>query len=192
MYSSAVLSVLATPSAPALVLRPWRAEEIEQLIEVCRDPGLRRYTSACVDTVAEGEQWVQIQERGWAAGERFSFAVHDSGKAGRWAGRQRGAQGVHRGRFRCRGRVLDRSPGAGSECGAARARGAHRLGLRHLRGPGAQRLVLRHQVDNVASCRVAQKCRFEFDQILVSAPPRFPLEGHLHVRRTDGELSRVR
>ncbi len=161
------------------------------MIEVCRDPGLRRYTSACVETVAEGERWVQIQETGWAAGERFSFAVHNQGTS---------AGGLV-------GNVVLKEfteDGSGAEVGywtAARARGQS-VAPRALEvltdwafdtfaERGLKRLVLRHQVDNVASCRVAQKCRFEFDQILAPAPPRFPLEGHLHVRRTDGELPRV-
>lgn len=185
MYGTAVLLVAATPSAPALVLRPWRAEEIEQLIEVCRDPGLRRYTSASVDSVPEGERWVQTQEAGWAAGERFSFAVLDQG-SDRLVGNV----------------VLKEFADGGSvaEVGywtSAQARGLS-VAPRALEvltdwafdtfaARGLKRLILQHQVENVASCRVAQKCRFEFDQILAPAPPRFPHVGLLHVRRTDAE-----
>ena len=184
MYSSAVLSVVGTASAPALVLRPWRGEDLEQLIEVCRDPDLRRYTSASVDTVADGERWMQTQELGWTTGQRFSFAVLGQGPAGRvvgnvvlkeftddgstaevgyWTAAQARGQGVAP-------RVLEVLTGWAFDTFAAR---------------GLKRLVLRHQVDNVASCRVAQKCRFDLDQILSPGPPRFPLEGHLHVRATD-------
>lgn len=48
---------------------------------------------------------------------------------------------------------------------------------------GLERQELLHQVDNQASCRVAQKSRYDFDQVLPAAPPSFPLEGHVHIRR---------
>jgi RimJ/RimL family protein N-acetyltransferase len=48
-----------------------------------------------------------------------------------------------------------------------------------------QRLGLLHQLDNTASCRVADKTRYRLEGVLPAAPPAFPLEGHLHVRRSD-------
>jgi RimJ/RimL family protein N-acetyltransferase len=50
---------------------------------------------------------------------------------------------------------------------------------------GLERLELLHQVDNTASCRVAQKCRYELSALLPAAPPDFPLDGHLHTRLRD-------
>ncbi|MEU5935544.1 GNAT family protein [Micromonospora sp. NPDC047187] len=47
------------------------------------------------------------------------------------------------------------------------------------RFPEVARLDLLHQVDNVASCRVAQKCGFVFQEVLPARPP-FPLDGHRH------------
>ena len=41
-----------------------------------------------------------------------------------------------------------------------------------------------HQVDNTASCRVAEKCGFALAGPLPAAPPAFPLDGHRHIRRT--------
>jgi RimJ/RimL family protein N-acetyltransferase len=179
--SNVFLPVEATQSAPAVFLRPWRAADIDQLIEVCRDPGLRRYTSAAVDTVADGVRWVQTQESGWEAGRRFSFAVvGDDGPDAE----------------RVLGNVVLKEfadDGATAEVGywtAAWARGQS-LAPRAVdvltewafaTFAALERLVLRHQVDNVASCRVAQKCGFALDQTLAPEPPRFPLEGHLHVR----------
>lgn len=52
-------------------------------------------------------------------------------------------------------------------------------------GDGLTRLELLHQVDNAASCRVAQKSRYALASLLPAAPPAFPLEGHLHVRARD-------
>lgn len=48
---------------------------------------------------------------------------------------------------------------------------------------GLVRLELLHQVDNVASCRVAEKSGYAFAELLSALPPEFPLDGHLHVRR---------
>ncbi|MFF0035895.1 GNAT family N-acetyltransferase [Streptomyces mirabilis] len=46
-------------------------------------------------------------------------------------------------------------------------------------------LELLHQVDNTASCRVAQKSGYELITTLPAAPPAHPLAGHLHVRERD-------
>jgi RimJ/RimL family protein N-acetyltransferase len=49
---------------------------------------------------------------------------------------------------------------------------------------GLARLELLHQVDNAASCRVAQKSGYVFEEVLPARPP-FPRDGHRHVRRRD-------
>ncbi|MGW7467010.1 GNAT family N-acetyltransferase [Streptomyces xantholiticus] len=75
MNAPVVLQVAGTPTSPALVLRPWRMEDVAALVEVSRDPALRQRTSSVVDNDADGARWVQAQQRGWAAGDRFGFAV---------------------------------------------------------------------------------------------------------------------
>ncbi|MEU4465028.1 GNAT family protein [Streptomyces sp. NPDC024017] len=47
---------------------------------------------------------------------------------------------------------------------------------------GLTRLVLRHQADNTASCRVAEKSRYALTADLPAKPPAHPRDGHLHVR----------
>ncbi len=47
---------------------------------------------------------------------------------------------------------------------------------------GLTRLDLLHQVDNTASCRVAEKSGFVLSGLLPAAPPAFPLAGHRHLR----------
>lgn len=47
---------------------------------------------------------------------------------------------------------------------------------------GLTRLGLLHRVDNTASCRVARKCRYELSALLPTAPPTYPLKGHLRLR----------
>ncbi|MFC5663084.1 GNAT family N-acetyltransferase [Kitasatospora misakiensis] len=194
MTDTVALRVPATPSAPALLMRPWRAEDAPALVEVYRDRVLRRWTVSIVENEADALRWVQVQQRGRAAGDRLSFAVLEAhpdadnhaesdgdGREGRLVGNL-----VLKG-------VTPGSPVA--EVGywtAAHARGTG-VAPRALEaltdwafgplGPeGLQRLVLLHQVDNAASCRVAEKARYPFDRVLPALPPAYPLDGHLHTR----------
>lgn len=175
------------PSVPALVLRPWCAEDVDELVKVFQDSALRRATSMPVESNADGARWVRAQQRGWAAGERFGFAVLEV------------RPGVSHGQLVGNVVLKEVAPGKSSaEVGywtAAHARG-HGVAPRALEvltgwafdtfGAGRlERLELLHQEDNPASCRVAQKCGYEFDRVLPATPPAFPVDGHLHIRRTD-------
>ncbi|MFF5455438.1 GNAT family N-acetyltransferase [Streptomyces sp. NPDC012950] len=180
-----VLQVAATPAFPALVLRPWRMEDVAALVEVSRDPALRRWVSSAVGDDADGARWVRAQQRGWATGERFGFAVLEA---------QPGPV-----REQLVGNVVLKGVASGrpaAEVGYwtaahARGRGVASRALEALTGwafdafeaDGLERLELLHQVDNPASCRVAQKSRYDFDTLLPAAPPSFPRDGHLHIRR---------
>ncbi|MFE9533470.1 GNAT family N-acetyltransferase [Streptomyces sp. NPDC006691] len=53
--------------------------------------------------------------------------------------------------------------------------------LENFAGDGLRRIKLIHQVDNLASCRVAAKTGYHFERILPAEPP-YPRDGHLHVR----------
>ncbi|MCH5670325.1 GNAT family N-acetyltransferase [Streptomyces gilvus] len=194
------LTVPATPSAPALVLRPWRTADVPALVGLIGDEALRRWTSWDVEDEAGAVRWVRAQRRGWEAGDRFAFAVveaPESETAGcEGAGcESAGAPAVPA--LPVGHVVLKRPvPGAASaEVGywtAARARGrgvAPRAvgaltewAFAAFAGDGLVRLELRHQVDNAASCRVAEKCRYGLGAVLPAAPPAFPLDGHVHVR----------
>ncbi|MFI8849959.1 GNAT family N-acetyltransferase [Streptomyces sp. 891-h] len=174
----------ATPSAPALVLRPWGPADTADLVELYQDDALRRWTSSAVHDEASAAQWIDEQQRGWETGDRFGFAIVESRTAG--------------GDGRVTGHVVLKNviPGSSSaEVGYwtaahARGRGVAPRALRALTewaftafpGDELTRLELLHQVDNTASCRVAQKCRFALTALLPSAPPAYPLAGHLHVR----------
>jgi RimJ/RimL family protein N-acetyltransferase len=187
MNDAVLLHAGATRSAPALFLRPWGVEDAAALVEVFRDPVLRHWTSSAVENEADAQQWVRGQERGWAAGNRFGFAVLEAQP-----------DSSHE---QLVGNVVlkEVTPGKPSaEVGywtAAHARGrsvAPRA-LEVLTGwafdtlgtDGLERLELLHQVDNLASCRVAQKSQYDFDRVLPASPPSFPLDGHLHRRRRD-------
>lgn len=177
-------TVILRTAAPALILRPWRTEDVPSLVEAHRDPVLRRWTGSAVEDHADAMRWVQAQERKWAAGERFGFAVLDPSAGASLVGNV----------------VLkDVTPGEPSaEVGYwtaayARGRGVAPRALEALTSwafdafgtGGLERLELLHQVDNAASCRVAEKSGYDFDRTLPPLPPGFPREGHLHVRRGD-------
>ncbi|MFF0476333.1 GNAT family N-acetyltransferase [Streptomyces sp. NPDC004284] len=185
MTAPAVLHVAATPDSPALVLRPWRREDASALVEVSGDPGLRLWETPGVDDDAHAARWVRVQQQGWAAGNRLGFAVLEV---------QPGSA-----QEQLVGSVVlkEAAPGRpAAEVGywtAARARGRG-VAPRALEAvtawafdsfevDGLERLELLHQVDNPASCRVAQKSGYDFDRILPASPPAFPHDGHLHVRR---------
>nr|WP_078965434.1 GNAT family N-acetyltransferase [Streptomyces sp. IGB124] len=185
MSAPVVLQVATSPVSPALVLRPWRMEDVAVLVEVSRDRALRRWVSSVVDNNADGTRWVQAQQQGWATGDRFGFAVLEA---------QPGSV-----REQLVGNVVLKEVTSGkpaAEVGYwtaahARGRGVASRALEALtswafdtfEGDGLERLELLHQVDNPASCRVAQKSRYDFDTILPAAPPSFPRDGHLHIRR---------
>lgn len=172
---------------PALVLRPWREADTTDLVQLYRDGALRRWTDSAIDDEASAARWIRNQQRGWEAGERFAFAVT--------AMEAEGGTGQLAGHVVLKGVVPG---GSSAEVGYwtaayARGRGVASGALQALTdwavttfaGDGLTRLELLHQADNLASCRVAQKCRYELTEFLAAAPPAFPLQGHLHVRERD-------
>lgn len=174
----------AMPSAPGLLLRPWRPADAAELVELYRDESLRRWTSRAIDDVAGARRWVGENQRGWAAGDRCTFAVVEPGAAGQ-PDRLLGHIALNEVR-----------PGGASAmvgywtAAHARGRGVAPRALLALTDwafttfadQGLTRLELLHQEDNTASCRVADKCGYELAGLLPPAPPAYPRTGHLHVR----------
>lgn len=74
------LRVDPTPAGhPALVLRPWADSDIRPLIEIYRDPLLRKWTRLPVTGVEDAVRWLSVQSDGWRTGQRLSFAVVEAG-----------------------------------------------------------------------------------------------------------------
>jgi RimJ/RimL family protein N-acetyltransferase len=156
------------------------------------DPEVIRWTptrqgvpASRFDPVAEAREWLERRALTWADGTAYGFAV--------LAGDAPGARPV------AHVAVRDLGPGrTEGEVGywtlpGARGRGVAPRALEALtgwvlgpRGPASAaavlRITLRHQADNTASCRVAEKCGYALDGILPPLPPMFPGEGHRHVR----------
>ncbi|MET7707821.1 GNAT family N-acetyltransferase [Micromonospora sp. NPDC005413] len=165
------------PTSPKLVLRPWSADDLDALLAAYRDPVLRRWTRVPATNAAEGRQWLDRVQKDWDDGSRYSFAVLENDADGpRLAGNV----------------VLKRvtqdwpTPEVGYWTASwARGRGVAPRAVTALsrwafdRFPGLTCLDLLHQVDNVASCRVAQKSGYLFQEVLPARPP-FPLDGHRH------------
>jgi RimJ/RimL family protein N-acetyltransferase len=167
------IRVRATQAGPALVLRPWSDDDAGPLLDVYRDPAMRRWVAVHVSTPEEAAAWVAAQQDGWHTGDRVSFAVLDD-------------------RHRLVGCVALKKPHTKPEVGywtAAQARGlgvatraVDALSTWAFSAYGLDRIELLHQVDNVASCRVAEKTGYALRETLPATPP-FPLDGHLHIRR---------
>jgi RimJ/RimL family protein N-acetyltransferase len=171
-------------SAPDLFLRPWCDEDVEALLEAYRDPVLRRWTTQSVASTEDALQWLESQRVGWQRRNRFSFAVlEDLSGAGdsRLAGQvvlkmtdpgMRSAEVGYWTARHARGRGVAPRALEALTSWAFNTFGVDALG----------RLELFHQVENHASCRVAQKARYQFERVVPACPP-YPDDGHLHVRR---------
>ena len=172
------LSVPPTESEAALRLRPWRLDDLPALVAAHRDPELRRRLLTSLAGEAEARQWLAAQAAGWKSATRFSFAVVSEdgdvplghvavkvvtagvAEVGYWTAAQVRGRGV-----------------------AARALEiTSQWALRTQRLVRLTRLDLLHAEDNVASCRVAEKCGFALRELLPAAPPAFPAKGHRHAR----------
>ncbi|MEV6987114.1 GNAT family N-acetyltransferase [Sphaerisporangium sp. NPDC051017] len=179
-----VLHVPAQGDGGPLLLRAWAAGDVAELVEAYRDPVMRRWTRFHVEDEAGARRWLEKQWRGWRDGGRLSFAVTEPDAGG----------GVRRlvANVAVKGLVAGASS---AEVGywtarAARGRGVAGRAVEALTGwvfgrfaaGGLECLRLLHLVDNVASCRVAQKCGYVLEEVVPARPP-FPREGHVHVRR---------
>lgn len=174
-----VLPVPATGSRAALLLRPWRTDDLANLLAAHQDPMLRRWLSTRLTDGAAARRWLDAQAAGWAAATRFSFAVVTAEDDRSLLGHL----------------VVTVGTAATAEVGywtAAHARkqgvAAHSLETASRWALSAQdvvpltRLELLHAEDNQASCRVAARCGYRLHDILPPAPPEFPTSGHRHVR----------
>ncbi|MYS91757.1 MULTISPECIES: GNAT family N-acetyltransferase [Streptomyces] len=172
-------------STPVLTLRSWTAEDAARLVELHRDPALRRWLRTHLDDEADAARWLAEQRRAWEAGTRFAFAVEQPGAPG--------LEGPLVGHVVLTRRTPDAATAEIGYWTAAHARG---LGVaprslraltewafRTLAPDGLTRLELRHQVDNTASCRVAEKSGYPLSGLLPAAPPAWPRTGHLHARQ---------
>lgn len=194
MTGTGKLTVAATPSAPPLLLRAWRHDDLAVLTRMGPDHALGRWTSFPVGDPEKIRQWLTVQHDGRATGDRISFAVQETGPDGAPVGGPVAhvALKLHQ---------EDGTPvGEVGYWTAAHARG-RAVATRALdvlcrwavaQYPPARlaRLELFHQVDNLASCRVAAKAHFPLVAVLPPRPP-WPLPGHRHIRERPEDAARA-
>jgi RimJ/RimL family protein N-acetyltransferase len=200
------LWVPAVSRQPALVLRSWRAADIPALAaEMSRDYLLGGMWSSRDErpfrTVLRGgaertgpmdereaARWLVSQDRGWRDGDRLCFAVFEADDAGGWV--LAGNVGLKNREET--GRVGERET---AEIGywtavAARGRGIAPAAVRAVTdwvfdafaGTSLRQIMLVHDVDNPASCRVAQKAGYPFRELSPANPPHWFTDGHTHIR----------
>ena len=201
------LCVPAASRQPALILRPWRAADVPALAaEMCREyptagmwsrPDERPVGTALPGgagrrTGAAGERdagrWLASQDRGWRDGDRLSFAVLEVDDVGGCA--LAGNVGLKNREET--GRIGERET---AEIGywtavAARGRGIAPAAVRVVTdwvfdafaGASLRQIMLVHDVDNPASCRVAEKARYPFRELSPANPPHWFADGHIHMR----------
>ncbi|MFF5180250.1 GNAT family N-acetyltransferase [Micromonospora sp. NPDC000316] len=167
--------MLIESTSSALVLRRWHPDDLDALLAAYRDPVLRHWTRVPVTSAAEGRQWLDRVDTDWNDGSRYTFAVIDADDGPPVANVVLKRTALYR-------------PGA--EVGYwtaawARGRGVAPRAVTMLSGwafdrfPELPHIDLMHQVDNVASCRVALKSGYLLQEVAPARPP-FPLEGHRH------------
>ena len=201
------LCVPAVSRQPALILRPWRAADIPALAaEMSREyptagmwsrpderpvrtalPGGAGRRAGAADE-RDAARWLASQDRGWRDGDRLSFAVLEADDAG---GRVLAGNVGLKNREET-GRIGERET---AEIGywtavAARGRGIAPAAVRAVTdwvfdafaGSSLRLTMLVHDVDNPASCRVAQKAGYPFRELSPANPPHWFTDGHIHMR----------
>ena len=178
-----VLTVPATPTAPALLIRPWAERDAEAVVEAHRDPVMRQWLRNRITNTADALEMIRARQADAAAGIGYGFAVLqiEAGQPDTLVGSVR-LRGLHAAAVA--GEigywVAAAARGQGVAPRAVEAVSAWALGLR--RNPPLERLELLHSVGNRASCRVAEKTGFRLSAVLPPLLPDFPDDGHLHIR----------
>jgi RimJ/RimL family protein N-acetyltransferase len=204
------LHVPAADRLGGLLLRPWLAADMPALVaEMGREypagalrsgpgalprgtalPGSAQRPTGPADE-HDAARWLASLDRGWRDGDWLTFAVIEAGADGRdvLAGHV-GLKNRDDG-----GRIGERET---AEIGywtapAARGRGVAPAAVRAITdwifdafGPSSLRqIMLVHDVDNPASCRVAEKAGYRFRELSPANPPLWFTDGHIHVRLAD-------
>ena len=178
------VAVPATTAAPALTLRPWRERDVPVIVAAHADPLVRGRSPQPLTDETAVHAWFERLDDGWAAGTLYVLAIVEGEEADADA---LGLIAVSR---------LDReSENAEVTYGTVAERRGRAFAPRALDavidwiGSAAwaaaplHTLRLTHSGDNDAACRVAEKSGFALERELAPKPPRYPLPGHVHIRK---------
>jgi RimJ/RimL family protein N-acetyltransferase len=174
------LTVKPTATAPALTLRPWRASDVPAIVAAHRDEAMRRWLVTSIGDEDQARAWLARQDAGWADDTRLSWAIDKEGmlvghfviKAA--SPRETLAAGV--GYWTV---AEARGQGIASRC--VQTATEWLFGGQDVMP--TDEIELLHTVGNQSSCRVAHKCGYVLESVLAPMPPKFPSEGHRHLRK---------
>jgi RimJ/RimL family protein N-acetyltransferase len=194
-----VLDVAADGNQPVLCLRPWLLTDMPDLLAATADeypnnglgshPDLaylfQQRWSGPRDAVEAG-LWQSGQERGWEHGDWLTFAVTDAsqskavGHVGLW-NRDGGQVGYGE-----QGEIgyWMAADYRGRGIAPAAVRAVTGWAFDHFGADRLPRIMLVHDVDNPASCRVAAKSGYPFERLSPANPPLWFTDGHIHVAET--------
>jgi RimJ/RimL family protein N-acetyltransferase len=203
------LHVPASSDACALVLRPWRTEDMPALVaEMDREYPTRGLWGHPDDDrpdrpdwtgprdEQEAREWLAGQDRGWRDGDWLTFVVLEVAETGDPAATQRRLAGhVALKNREAGGRVGEKET---AEIGFWTAAGLRGRGIApaaalavtawafdKLGAAAMRQIMLVHDVDNPASCRVAEKAGYPLKELSPAKPPYWFTDGHIHMRTAD-------
>jgi RimJ/RimL family protein N-acetyltransferase len=180
MTSPMTLTVEPTAAAPALTLRPWQDSDIPAIVAAYRDEAIRRWLMSSVNDEDEARAWLARQDAGWADDTRLSWAIEKEGTVVGYfaikAARPPETLATGVGYWTV---AEARGEGIASRCVETATEWL--FGGQDIMPAGEIELL--HTVGNEGSCRVAQKCGYVLESVLAPMPPKFPDEGHRHLRR---------
>jgi RimJ/RimL family protein N-acetyltransferase len=195
-YVTVVMDIAPANDRPPLRVRPWLAADMEGLVAAM----VREYPSRGIwshpDVDVPGPQhwtgprnadeavlWLSGQERGWKGGDWLTFAVLDAeedtvvGHVGlkNRDGGQVGAGG--------RGEIgfWTAADARGRGIAPAALRAVTDWAFRHFGAGRLPGIMLVHDLDNPASCRVAAKGGYPFRELSPANPPFWFTDGHIHL-----------
>jgi RimJ/RimL family protein N-acetyltransferase len=199
------LQVPASARRAPLLLRPWLAADMAALLaEMDREyptRGLwsnhdhrsdRRDWTGPRDE-QDAVEWLAGQDRGWRDGDFLTFAVLEL-RAPAGDNRLVGHVGLKGGGPGELVRQVDTAEISYWTAARARSRGVACAAVGAVTGwafgsfsaDGLRRIKLVHDLDNYASCRVAQKSGYPLDHTSPANPPLWFTAAHVHVRAASG------
>ena len=153
-------------AAGPLLLRPWRHADAEALVAAWADPEIQRWAryGAVLPSVESMEPWVAWNEEQWRIGGRAAFVIQgaDAGLAGSITLRDFGkdAKGEGGDTAEVGYWIVPRARGRGVALTALTAVSRWAFEREDRGGLGVRRVELLHSVENLGSCRVAQKAGY--------------------------------
>jgi RimJ/RimL family protein N-acetyltransferase len=201
------LHVPAAGRRGALLLRPWLAADMPALLaEMGREypsaglwsradarpgraalpGGAQRWTGPTDEH--DAAEWLAGQDRGWRDGDWLTFAVLEADGGGHVLAGHVALENRLDG-----GRVGERETGEihywtataarGRGVAPAAARAVTDWGFDAFGASSLRQIMAVHDVDNPASCRVAEKAGYPFEVFSPANPPLWFTDGHIHMRR---------